>query len=74
MVLLRSKIADGELQLRIDIDRPFQMETVLTDFARWRQGQDQGIARPGLMVALTGLDLPHSRQSIHKHNIVSALG
>jgi hypothetical protein len=34
VLLLRAEIADGELQLRIGIDRPLQMETVLSDFAR----------------------------------------
>ena len=38
VLLFRSKIADDELQLRIGIDRPLQMETVLSDFARWRKG------------------------------------
>jgi hypothetical protein len=74
VLLLRSKIADGELQLRIGIDGPLQMKAVLSDLSRWGQGQDEGIARPGLMVALTGFDLPHSRQAIHKDNTVAALG
>ena len=74
LLFLRSKIADAELQPRISIDRPFQMKTVLSDFARGRQRQHEGIAWPGQMVTLTGLDLLHSRQAIHEDNSVSALG
>ena len=74
LLFLRSKIANAELQSRISIDRPFQMKTVLSDFARGRQRQDEGIAWPGQMVTLTGLDLLNSRQAIHEDNSVSALG
>ena len=73
-LFLRSKIADGELQPRIGIDRPAQMKAVFSDFSRWRQGQDKGIARPGQMVALTGFELPNGRQAIHEDNTVPALG